>query len=544
MRSFCIITLLSFLLQGYSYGQTYTAQQRLISVNAAWQNLELSKDEEVLVGQCHSNSDVIQLHLRLVTVHLTQRTAYLQIDDDAKSNRLKALAHLTDYYERKVFPINNKQHETVPVFLDDIGTHCAVGFLLHVTGHDDIVTTIAAENNLGYIAELNLQYEALGLWSDVNGFSVEELAWIQPGYQYFCNPSISVGEVVHNTCSGKCEGGFLVDVSELPLQLGDIILLVGTTYKMSNGNWQEIPGPDCLCAGLYKQEFEIYSTENDSTYQLFQEIEITSPEPVRPDIEDQTGHAGLCQAYVIPEADGGTAPYTFEIIDDEDTAYGLGPLCDGIYSIIAEDANGCVGEERVYVTGASDACDAMVISDMQLDPNTPGKVYLRMSLGIDSVVDADRNIFADLYDEGSGSFIGSGFLNFYGHQPAKDSIYTLLTVLDSIPLDFRATLWLEFDYVWCYLPYAAVISSTYQPREPDINIYPNPFRTEATIEIDPGFEPIALIVYTTHGQVVRNEKWSDGLHYNFTRDDLPAGQYMIMILGKESMEVGRIVIAE
>jgi hypothetical protein len=46
-----------------------------------------------------------------------------------------------------------------------------------------VVDKINFENNYAYIAELAAQYPELGAWARENGFSLDELAWIQPEYE-------------------------------------------------------------------------------------------------------------------------------------------------------------------------------------------------------------------------------------------------------------------------------------------------------------------------------------------------------------------------
>ena len=69
-----------------------------------------------------------------------------------------------------------------PFFIDHLGTACAVGHLVREDGGIAFAEKIKKENNYAYISELQLIYPELKSWADNNGFTMEELAWIQPGY--------------------------------------------------------------------------------------------------------------------------------------------------------------------------------------------------------------------------------------------------------------------------------------------------------------------------------------------------------------------------
>lgn len=67
-----------------------------------------------------------------------------------------------------------------PRFIDDSGSHCAVGYLIAV---DDPALALAvdAADPFGFVLEMDLPQ--LGVWAEAHGFTLEELAWIQPNYE-------------------------------------------------------------------------------------------------------------------------------------------------------------------------------------------------------------------------------------------------------------------------------------------------------------------------------------------------------------------------
>ncbi len=67
-----------------------------------------------------------------------------------------------------------------PVFIDDLGTHCAVAYLMRHSGWGGVVDNVARTNNYVYINDI-----ANGPvidWIELSGLTKAEAAEIQPGY--------------------------------------------------------------------------------------------------------------------------------------------------------------------------------------------------------------------------------------------------------------------------------------------------------------------------------------------------------------------------
>ncbi|MCB9797137.1 MAG: hypothetical protein H6741_31000 [Alphaproteobacteria bacterium] len=69
-----------------------------------------------------------------------------------------------------------------PVFIDPHGTRCAVGELLWRSGHEALALEVARRQGLAYVSEI--EAPGLAAWAAEYGFTVEELAAIQPAYDY------------------------------------------------------------------------------------------------------------------------------------------------------------------------------------------------------------------------------------------------------------------------------------------------------------------------------------------------------------------------
>lgn len=96
------------------------------------------------------------------------------------------IARLREYAARGVFPKNTRHPGAfVPYFVDDVGTRCAMAFLIEQSGAGDYVARVATRSNNAYIAEIARDPELgkpLSDWLEANGLSPEEAARIQPSY--------------------------------------------------------------------------------------------------------------------------------------------------------------------------------------------------------------------------------------------------------------------------------------------------------------------------------------------------------------------------
>jgi len=162
---------------------------KLVEINACWTE---QPDIDKLAYPEYDNRterEWIRTHLSLVEQTLRARsTAHLS--EQQKANRLKALSHLKQYWHEGSFPINDQYNYRTPIFIDNYDNFCAVGYLVKATGYEHVSRKIAAQTNLAYVREMN--YPELFAWASDYGFTVDELAWIQPSYVQTphgkCNP--------------------------------------------------------------------------------------------------------------------------------------------------------------------------------------------------------------------------------------------------------------------------------------------------------------------------------------------------------------------
>jgi len=155
--------------------------EKLIQVNAEWKSQQFSTE---LVNQLSSKNlltfnDWIAAHLMLVESTLKNRNVS-QLTTAQRNNRLQLLQELNAYWKAEIFPINDYLKFKNPVFIDRIGTHCAVGYLMQQSGSEELAQKINTNEKFTYVKEI--KSEGVAAWAYTNGFTLDELAWIQPGY--------------------------------------------------------------------------------------------------------------------------------------------------------------------------------------------------------------------------------------------------------------------------------------------------------------------------------------------------------------------------
>lgn len=174
-----IITLLLVCITYIGFGKSKQAYEKLCEVNKCW--AEQADINNLAYPECDNRTERewIRTHLTLVEQTLRARsTAHLS--EQQKANRLNALAHLNQYWHEGNFPVNDQYNYRTPIFIDKYDNFCAVGYLVKATGFEQVSRKIAATTNLAYVREMN--YPELFAWANDYGFTVDELAWIQPGY--------------------------------------------------------------------------------------------------------------------------------------------------------------------------------------------------------------------------------------------------------------------------------------------------------------------------------------------------------------------------
>ncbi len=153
---------------------------QLVSVNEQWKyQTDVSTGLKNTEAKPLVEHQLIQTHLQQ-TENLLRSRDVSQLSPALQKQRAKGLDILHEYWNRGLFPINEKYEGRQPYFIDAVNTYCAVGYIMQHTGGDDIAKEIKATQNFSYL--MDIHHPKLMSWVAHSGFTLEELALIQVPY--------------------------------------------------------------------------------------------------------------------------------------------------------------------------------------------------------------------------------------------------------------------------------------------------------------------------------------------------------------------------
>lgn len=236
----------------------FSFQDQLEARNSHWaanrtllvaENAKVFKNDREFVQAHFAAVEVVLLHADVSALSPAQVEA-----------RYRNIQVLHDYAARGIFPANHCSYST-PVFIDEFNTHCAVGHLMQQSGFDAMAMRIASRNNLVHSIDIN--DPEVYVWQEASGFTMEELALIQPSYyappsqfeqQYACttayfneyawNGTKSIGQGTQTEqpqniwYSGECENGVLNGKWEQYHSPGEIWIRGYFKDGKKNGEWK------------------------------------------------------------------------------------------------------------------------------------------------------------------------------------------------------------------------------------------------------------------------------------------------------------------
>jgi len=124
----------------------------------------------------------IRRHLRAVRAELAARPTDA-LSPELAAARARNLEILGEYAEAGIFPRNRAFPGLRPVFIDDDGRACAVGYLMLENGGETAARRIAARENFDYLGDIEEPLAAE--WIARSGLTAAECAMIQPSYPCF-----------------------------------------------------------------------------------------------------------------------------------------------------------------------------------------------------------------------------------------------------------------------------------------------------------------------------------------------------------------------
>jgi hypothetical protein len=215
-----INTILLVLLALFAQASEKTLQQ-LSSVNVQWQKqTDISSVlSETSIAPGINHIDLIALHLELVEKTLKRRSV-AHLSTQQKANRKELLNKLNGYWQAKQFPINDYLTYKSPVFIDRFGTHCAVGYLMQQSGYENLAREIDSKQKFAFVHDIKVK--GVDKWAQEQGFTIDELAWIQPGYWV-------------TTTANDLSGGVNGQVNTIVVEQGGMSIYVAGEFNTAGG---------------------------------------------------------------------------------------------------------------------------------------------------------------------------------------------------------------------------------------------------------------------------------------------------------------------
>jgi hypothetical protein len=130
----------------------------------------------------HGDSEKARMktHLEFVRAELAKKPA---TRPELETKRAQLLGYLDDYIAKGTTPENTRLPWRSPVFIDDFGTICAVGYLIERSVGREVAEKIASAHRYEFLEDIAAAMPDVQQWVEASGFTLDELASIQPGYE-------------------------------------------------------------------------------------------------------------------------------------------------------------------------------------------------------------------------------------------------------------------------------------------------------------------------------------------------------------------------
>ncbi|MER2564900.1 MAG: hypothetical protein ABTQ32_29520 [Myxococcaceae bacterium] len=191
---------------------------------------------------CEREDARIRNHLEDALAQL-KSTSTDRLSATQRAGRAEVISLLEGYRAEGRFP--RSDGVAGPVFVDETGSHCAMGALLAATGARELVERIRQHRNLETVGTLANE-PGLGEWLDAHGMTAEEAALVQPTYFHcwpattWCEPRATERWLV--VTSLRADGGhqpFLIAESSPPFCRGEPYVSRVGSYEFSREDLRE-----------------------------------------------------------------------------------------------------------------------------------------------------------------------------------------------------------------------------------------------------------------------------------------------------------------
>ncbi|HEU0031344.1 MAG TPA: hypothetical protein VFQ53_11975 [Kofleriaceae bacterium] len=128
------------------------------------------------------DAEPMRMHAHLAYIR-AQLAAKPATRPELAARRAEILGYLDDYIAKGITPVNTHLPWRTPVFIDDYGNVCAVGYLIERSVGRALPEQIATHHRYDFLEDIAASMPEVRAWVEASGFTLEELASIQPGYE-------------------------------------------------------------------------------------------------------------------------------------------------------------------------------------------------------------------------------------------------------------------------------------------------------------------------------------------------------------------------
>lgn len=336
-----VILLFTGIRQSLYANYSTAAFNKLTQINPQWPHnqdgLQLIKQEQI--NACTTEREWISFHLTLVEKTLRNRNV-AQLSNTERKNRLACLNNLQQYIAKGVFPINDYLPYRNPVFIDRAGTYCAVGYLMMTSGSEALARNIDAKQKFAYINQITVT--GVNDWAHAHGFTLQELAWIQPCYSCV-NSGCAEGTQRNVSCYGGNDGCVGLDFTG--------ITVPPYTYDFYQGH--DTLGLTGGCAqncDLPAGDYTLLIIDGAGT-RFYRHYTITQPDSLASQ-RSATPAIVTCMNGAEVHVSGGTPGYSYLWSNGETDSVATN-LCPGKNWVDVTDMNGCLKTDTIMIEPAT-----------------------------------------------------------------------------------------------------------------------------------------------------------------------------------------------
>jgi hypothetical protein len=183
----------------------------------------------------NSNTDDnlrIRTHLEFVEANL-RMVSTEHLSSSARINREELLDRLHEYWTANIFPSPSISYEgRKPCFIDSDGNICAVGYLIEMASGREVAEHINSKYKFEYLLKMN--DPVIDNWASEHGFSLDELAQIQPTYDGWYTPRIApVTYTIVDQGPSKKELALQAELDSLHPILDSVTIALDSTLKVT-----------------------------------------------------------------------------------------------------------------------------------------------------------------------------------------------------------------------------------------------------------------------------------------------------------------------